>query len=488
MDKDLQIIHERNKIMIILMIVFIPLDFILNISSGTKLFTAWSIFISGMTVSILSLLFYRKKKYIKWTMYSLNFISALILISINFMTPDVINVYFLVLIPFMGMFYQQVKLAIFTSFLSFFASSIVTIYWKESLFGVDYIYTPFYFFLFYFVVGLVGGLSAKYTNKYRHEAEKNALESEKRKEEVENMLEVEKENNKKLKEISENLNVNMIDVGSISKHTYHFFEEMAKAIDVTSTSLNTSVETLKGLADNLNQVTDYTQEMGVSTNESKDEVEKALREVLHLTDDIYHLKRFIKENEGMIVTLRSSMSEITQMTATIRDISEKTNLLALNAAIEAARAGEHGRGFAVVADEVKKLANQSSLSTVEIETVIENILKKTKETTDSIMRSNEKIDTSIDFVNNVKETFEKITSTNTKLDSKAEEVFVNMKKVTEDTQHLFLNFSNISSSNEENRASLEEVKQSLHKTNSMIGKINEDFSNYISEKEEKKKR
>ncbi|MDG6937973.1 MAG: isochorismatase family protein, partial [Nitrososphaerota archaeon] len=41
----------------------------------------------------------------------------------------------------------------------------------------------------------------------------------------------------------------------------------------------------------------------------------------------------------------------------------------LNAAIEAARAGEAGRGFAVVADEVKKLAENTTHATAEIESV-----------------------------------------------------------------------------------------------------------------------
>ncbi len=55
--------------------------------------------------------------------------------------------------------------------------------------------------------------------------------------------------------------------------------------------------------------------------------------------------------------------------------------MALNAAIEAARAGESGRGFAVVADEVRKLAERTSGSTLEIQRMIQDITRHTREAT-----------------------------------------------------------------------------------------------------------
>ena len=93
------------------------------------------------------------------------------------------------------------------------------------------------------------------------------------------------------------------------------------------------------------------------------EMEKAMRQLVKSTGSI----------SSRLGVISDRASKISTVVTTINKISDQTALLSLNAAIEAEKAGELGKGFSVVAREISRLADQTAVSTQDIEAVVKEM-------------------------------------------------------------------------------------------------------------------
>lgn len=97
-------------------------------------------------------------------------------------------------------------------------------------------------------------------------------------------------------------------------------------------------------------------------------VQDAIRGIENVREQ---LKLIVKK----IAQLGEQTRAIAQITATVNDLADQSDLLSVNAGIEAVRAGVHGKGFAVVAQEVKSLSDRSKRATAQITNILADIQK-----------------------------------------------------------------------------------------------------------------
>lgn len=137
-------------------------------------------------------------------------------------------------------------------------------------------------------------------------------------------------------------------------------EETGANLDTQTNSISSIDESCTTAADTVNTLARDAQEMAGKAAEIVKYVDKLVEEVL---EGKASATKIAEESRGRMqkaVEGTRIISEITTVSASIKEIASQTNLLALNASIEAARAGEAGKGFAVVAEEIKKLSDDTA--------------------------------------------------------------------------------------------------------------------------------
>ncbi len=198
-------------------------------------------------------------------------------------------------------------------------------------------------------------------------------------------------------------------------------------------------------------------------------VENTIEGMKKIAEVVDHASETIKQ-------LGSSSQKIGDILEVIDDIADQTNLLALNAAIEAARAGEQGRGFAVVADEVRKLAERTTKATKEIAAMIKEIQIDTEKAVHSINKGTEEVEKGKQLAFNAGESLKEIIKSSLKVLDEVNQIASTSEEQSAAAEQISKNIEAISNVTHESAAGIQQVAQSAGD----LKKLTEDLQHLVN--------
>ena len=203
------------------------------------------------------------------------------------------------------------------------------------------------------------------------------------------------------------------------------------------------------------------------------------KSIIHTAlDDIRSVSAAVGQTASCLHQLQDSSAAITKIVGVIESLAEQTNLLALNAAIEAARAGEAGRGFAVVADEVRKLADSTSRSTGEIETIVKSIGSQVQVAVADMQQVEDSVATSVHNINRAGESVQTISQQASEVVQLVGGVSQNVAEQQQSCAELADDVSGIAGGASETRSEADATRQALAELDRQVAQIHDIVSRF----------
>lgn len=277
---------------------------------------------------------------------------------------------------------------------------------------------------------------------------------------------------------SDSLTASSEELQLISNQSAASSEEVARTLEEIAKGANDQAKDTEHTAQNIDELSmlldedaEHIHELTKGTLNIETQKEEGFEILKTLVNKTEEANKAASNIFAIILSNNESAEKIETASVMIQSISNQTNLLALNAAIEAARAGEAGRGFAVVADEIRKLAEDSSRFTADINNVISELKTRTEHSVNEMNNVRKIVQEQSQSVNDTSSKFELIAEATDHIRNVTEKLNTSAENMKKNKDNIVELVGNLSAISEENAAGTEEASASMQEQAATIAEI-----------------
>jgi methyl-accepting chemotaxis protein len=257
-----------------------------------------------------------------------------------------------------------------------------------------------------------------------------------------------------------------IQVTSASTELAATAKEQETTVSVQVTSTNRVLKAVQEISELTADLVTTMQQVASKSQETAGFASSGQTDLAHMEEAMQRMEKASLSISNRLQVIHEKAENITTVVTTITKVADQTNLLSLNAAIEAEKAGEYGRGFTVVAREIRRLADQTSGATLDIEQMVEQMQSAV---TVGVME----MEKFIAEVRHSAEDVERISLQLTRIIEQVQALTPSFEDVNVAMEHQSEHAQEINHAVQQLSEEMQETKSSLHETYSAIAQLKE---------------
>jgi methyl-accepting chemotaxis protein WspA len=247
-------------------------------------------------------------------------------------------------------------------------------------------------------------------------------------------------------------------------------EQAQTSVEILSTTKEISANTSQLLKtmEEATAVADYTTSATADAQNNLKRMDGTMQHMVSATDSI----------NAKLAALSEKASNINSVLITITKVADQTNILSLNAAIEAEKAGEAGRGFSVVATEIRRLADQTSVSTWDIEQMLKEMQSAVSASVMGMDKFSEEIRRSVGEVRQVTDQLSGVMDQVQKLAPQFDVVLQGMQSQAVGAEQITATMMQLNDATQQTVESLKATSEAVHQLQYAAGDLQTSVANF----------